>query len=234
MSTKVIKSSALFVESNVGAHYYAFSPEVNMSRYTEVMANIVLPTQLELDGTNPTTGDKYAYISLGIAQDASGNAVDMGICNHGSGWYPVYNDVVGGDTIHLTAYTAPSTATNAMIVVKPLTSTTLGFYVEFRNAAGNTVGTVFNQTITVTSHTWKRYYRFASLVGLNYNSESDSTYMLGGKFTSILMYDSVQGTYVPWGIPTTMTSNAWIAGYNKCQLPQYNSTTESFQIDHWA
>lgn len=232
-TTKVLKGKALFVESNTGSHYYAFSPSLSTSRYKEVMANIVLPTQLELKGTGSQV--KYAYISLGIGGPlAAGDAVDLGICNHGSGWYPVYNDVVGKTGKHYTDYTAPSTATNAMIVVKPIDSTHVGLYVEFRNAAGATVGKVFNQSIQVTKTNWSRYYRFASLLDFGSNPMNDSTYMIGGKFTSLQIYDSTAGKYLPWGIYTDYISDAWIVGFNKCQVLDITSTSETFRIDNWA
>lgn len=236
-TTKVLKGKALFVETDTGSHYYAFSPVLSTSRYKEVMANIVLPTQLELKGTGSEV--KYAYISLGIGGPlGAGDAVDLGICNHGSGWYPVYNDVqkpTEPKGEHFTDYLVKDgVASNAIIVVKPIDSTHVGLYVEFRNAAGATVGKVFDQSIQVTKTNWSRYYRFASLLGFDDNTMDDSTYMIGGKFTSLQIYDGTARKYLPWGIYTNYISNAWIVGFNKCQVLDITSTSETFRIDNWA
>ena len=223
----VLKGSALFTEQGVGAHYYAFSGYG--TGYSEAFSNIKLPT-----GFN-NRNIRNGYISLGVTGTAHG--VDMGLRNSGSGWHPYVYDV-GHNFSAFTQYTAPRTATNAVIVVKPISTTKIAMYIRFVNAAGQTVGTTFDRTITVSSGNFVysggriacRYYRFASLVPTGNDNQSDGTYMTGGQFTNCQLYN--RSNYVSWGINTPRVTNAWKVSSSKITLT-YGATNDSFNIRHF-
>lgn len=227
-----IKGSPLFNESNHGAYYYAFSGA--STTYSEAFANIKLPTSM-----NYANGTRHAFISLGIY--GSKHGIDLGIMNTGSGWYPVYYDVtVGGEVFP--AYTAPSNATNAKIVVKPVNNTTVHMYVQFLNSSGANVGTPFDKDIRVQAGNLTgtagniscRFYRFASLVPNNgVDNQRDSSYMLGGQFTNLGLYNKNSRAYDTWGIGTARVTNAWKCSPERITL-SYTANSDTFKIDHWA
>lgn len=229
----VVKGSALFQESAVGAHYYAFSDY--SSSYYEAFANIKLPTSY-----NNANNTRNGYISLGIYGSAHG--IDLGLKNDGSGWYP-YSYDVGQTFTDYTAYRAPSTATNAIITVNPVDTTTVRMYVQFLDSNGNNVGTAFNQNIAVASGNLQysggyiacRFYRFASLVPIppNPDNQKDSSYILGGQFTNCLLYQRSTSSYVSWGIDTARVTNAWKVSPERISL-SYSTYNDTFAIDHWA
>jgi hypothetical protein len=235
-----LKGTPRFEEENHGAHYYAYSPEISTSLYSEAFANIVLPTSLDNTpyGVPATYTKRNAYIALGISSPEGG--VDLGITNTGSGWKPVSYDVKSKVFTTYDNYIADSTATNALIVVKPVSSTKVGLYVNFVNSSGTSV-TMYDSSndgdITVGSRTtWNYYYRFASLVqdpGTATDYRTDSTYMLGGSFTNLGLYNTNTSSYSTWGINGTLIEKAWIMYYPKCQV-SYTSNSDSFTIDHWA
>lgn len=224
----VLKGSALFAESGAGAHYYAYSGYSNT--YSEAFANIKLPT-----GFNNNSGARNGYISLGIT--GSQHGIDLGLRNSGSGWHPCVYDV-GNTFTTFTAYTAPSTATNAIITVKPVNTTTVHLYVQFVNSSGTNVGTAFDRDITVSSGNLVssggkmmcRYYRFASLVPTgSTDNQSDGTYMTGGQITNCQLYNG--SSYVSWGISTARVTNAWKVSSSKISL-SYTTYNDTFAIRH--
>lgn len=223
----VIKGSALFTENGVGAHYYAYSGYSNT--YTEAFANIKLPT-----GFNNNNGARNGYISLGITGSVHG--IDMGLGNDGSGWHPVVYDV-GNKFTAFSEYTAPSNATNALITVKPVNSTTVHLYIQFLNSSGANVGRAFDRDITVESGNLVssggkmmcRYYRFASLVPVGTDNQSDGTYMTGGQIMNCQLYNG--SNYVSWGINTARVTNAWKVSSNKISL-SYTTYNDIFAIRH--
>ena len=223
----VIKGSALFTESGVGAHYYAYSGYSNT--YTEAFANIKLPT-----GFNNNNGARNGYISLGITGSVHG--IDMGLGNDGSGWHPIVYDV-GNKFTAFSEYTAPSNATNALITVKPVNSTTVHLYIQFLNSSGANVGRAFDRDITVESGNLVssggkmmcRYYRFDSLVPVGTDNQSDGTYMTGGQIMNCQLYNG--SNYVSWGINTARVTNAWKVSSNKISL-SYTTYNDIFAIRH--
>lgn len=223
----VIKGSALFTENGVGAHYYAYSGYSNT--YTEAFANIKLPT-----GFNNNNGARNGYISLGITGSVHG--IDMGLGNDGSGWHPIVYDV-GNKFTAFSEYTAPSNATNALITVKPVNSTTVHLYIQFLNSSGANVGRAFDRDITVESGNLVssggkmmcRYYRFASLVPVGTDNQSDGTYMTGGQIMNCQLYNG--SNYVSWGINTARVTNAWKVSSNKISL-SYTTYNDIFAIRH--
>ena len=233
-SVSVIKGSALFAESGAGAHYYAFSSQ--STTYTEAFVNVKLPTRLKTDTGN---GLRRAFISLGIHGNLRG--VDLGLKNDGDGWMPWYYDPTGNaGGGFVPSYVAPSTATNAVMTVKPVNTTTVEFYVRYTDANGNTVGDPFWRQITVGSGNFTavngkincKFYRFASLVPNGFaDNQMDSTYMLGGQFTNCQLYNGT--SYVAWGIGNTTITNAWKVSPERMTLT-YSGTTDSFGIDHWS
>lgn len=247
----ILKGSALFEEVNHGAHYYAYSPTLSTSQYTEVFANIVLPTSFQNIpvGSGYQYTRRHAFISLGIngyiSDCGTTVGVDAGITNRGSGWMPYYHDVastIPGKTDFSAIYpdyTAGSTATNAIIVVKPISNSSIGLYVRFVNSTGMTLVT-FNDTLSVNERdSWSQYYRFASLVPNAENVpdvRTDSTYMTGGKFINLGIYNAYQSAYYDWGIPATspaeLVENAWIMYSPRCQVTTTNNS-DAFKIDHY-
>ncbi len=240
-----IKGTAIFEEEGHGAHYYAFSDDLYTTTYSEAFANIVLPTTFQ---NIPSDGSaqysrRNGFISLGIY--GSGNGVDLGIVNKGNGWMPCYYDTKAYDIYgnhygaEFSSYMANSSATNAIIVAKPINSSTVGLYVQFLDANGNQVVEFSRNNLPVVSRTWSKYYRFASLVQdlpqTAPDDRTDGTYMLGGSFTNLALYNTTASSYYPWGIwttsPATLIHDAWIMYYPKCQVSTTNNS-DSFSIDH--
>lgn len=223
----VLKGRAFFSEKNVGGHYYAFSGYNNA--YGEAFANIKLPT-----GFNNKNGIRNGYVSLGLY--GSKHGVDLGLQNTGSGWRPYAYDV-GGKFTTFDAYKAPSGATNAIIVVKPVSTTKVHMYIQFKNASGGNVGNTFDRDISVASGNFVsssgkimcRYYRFASLVPTGTDNQSDGTYMTGGQFTNCQLHD--RSGYVSWGINTARVTDAWKVSSSKVTL-SYTTYNDTFSIRH--
>ena len=231
----VIKGSAQFYQSGAGAYYYAYSGQSTV--YSEAFANIKLPTSM-----NYANGTRHAFISLGIA--GNGAAIDLGLINTGIGWKPVYNEVANGtgygEIMH--SYVAPSNATNAKIVVKPVSTTKVHMYIQFLNSSGQNVGTAFDQDISLRYGSFSssggniscRYYRFASLVPNNgQDNQMDSSYMIGGQFTNLGLYNRNTSTYDTWGINTARVTDAWKVSPERITL-SYGSNYDTFKIDHWS
>lgn len=160
----------------------------------------------------------------------------MGLGNEGNGWYPCLYDV-NHNMLTFKDYIAPSNATNAKIVVKPVNTTTVHMYIQFLNSAGTNVGKTFDRDITVSSGNLVysggkimcRYYRFASLVPLATDNQSDGTYMTGGQITNCQLYNG--SNYVSWGIGTARVTNAWKVSSSKITL-SYTTYNDTFNIRH--
>lgn len=222
-----IKPPKLFAEYDKGAHYYAFS--VESTNYTEAFSNIKLPT-----GFN--NGNRNGYISLGIW---GSHGIDLGLCNEGNGWFPYIYDVNHSFSRYNDYYTAPSSAKNAIITVKPVSTTSVNMYVQFLNSSGTNVGNTFDRTITVSTNNLVysggkikcRFYRFASLVPLDgyTDNRSDGTSMTGGKFTNCQLYNG--SNYVSWGINTARMANVWRIYPGKISL-SYTTYNDTFSINH--
>ncbi len=223
----VLKNSARFKSTGAGAHYYVYSDYSNT--YSEAYTNVQLPT-----GFENNNGSRNGYVSLGITGSAHG--IDIGISNTGSGWFPYTYDV-GYTFTTFTDYTAPSTATNAIIMVKPVDTTTVHMYVQFLDASGNHVGLTFDRDIPVASGNLVsknnkmmcRFYRFASLVPVGTDNQSDGTYMTGGQFTECQLYNG--SNYVNWGIDSNLVTNAWIISSTKISV-DYATYNDTFSIYH--
>lgn len=224
----------VFKDEKKGGYFYAYSNQLSTKTYTEVFANIVLPTQLKLTATMP----RNAYLCLGIHGDSKG--VDIGLGNWGNGWCPFYQDTKDFSYGQLFSdYVAPSNATNALIVAKPVSNSQVHLYVQFQDANGNNVGKTFDRTLTVgaRSGAWNRYYRFASLVPRANNAvsnDSDETYMIGAKFTNSGIYNG--SSYSRWGTTgsPSLCEVAWVEGFPKAKLVNNVATGEEVRIDHWA
>lgn len=239
-------NKVIFEDEKAGGYYYAYSKELSTATYTEVFTNVVLPTRLK----QTAAISRNAYIAFGIrCKEAFG--VDMGLGNFGQGWFPCYYDCKPyAETIdengkkkelHYSQYfkefTAPSNATNAGIVIKPISNTKVHMYIQFQDANGKNVGQTFDRDLDVARRSgWNRYYRFASLIPSDSSpsNDSDETYMLGGKFTNTGIYNGK--TYVPWGITgsSSLCEVAWVETFPKAQLANITSSGEEFKIDHWA
>lgn len=140
------------------------------------------------------------------------------------------------------SYVAPSNATNAKIVVKPVSTTKVHMYIQFLNSSGQNVGTAFDQDISLRYGSFSssggniscRYYRFASLVPNNgQDNQMDSSYMIGGQFTNLGLYNRNTSTYDTWGINTARVTDAWKVSPERITL-SYGSNYDTFKIDHWS
>lgn len=228
-----IVGNAPYVDTNIGAYYYVYSGL--STTYSEAFANIKLPTSLNL-----ANGTRHACISLGIAGD--GVAIDLGLINVGNGWTPVYNEVLGTGGVGelFPEYTAPSTATNAKIVVKPVNSNTVHMYIQFLNASGQNVGTTSDRDITLEGSSFNssgtyipcQYYRFASLIPAGCpDNQSDGSYMIGGQFINLGLYNRNTSTYDTWGIETARVVSAYRVHPEHISL-NYGSNYDTFNINH--
>lgn len=228
----MIKGSYVFTpEQDKGAHFYAFS---SMSTtYTEAFANIVLPT-----GFNNANNTRNAYLCLGIQGTLGG--IDLGLQNVGTGWRPYYYDVAGKIGASYSAYTAPSSTTNAVIVVKPVNTTTVHMYIKYLDASGNQVG-MFDQDLPISSGNLTysngsiqcRYFRFASFVpnaNASGDNRTDGSYMTGGKFTNCQLYNG--SSYVSWGIKTARVVSAWEVYPDLIDLTYPTDYNDVFDIRH--
>lgn len=225
-----VKGTPIFTpEQNKGAHYYVFS--AYGTAYKGLFVNVKLPTAFN------TAGQRVGFLAVGLYGYLGG--VDLGLRNDGTGWMPCYWDTVGGAGANYTAYTAPATATNAIICADVTDSSTVYFYVKFLNAAGNTVGTTFEKQITVCSGNFTfsggravcRHYRFASLVpniGLADNRK-DGSYMRGAQFTNCQLYNG--SAYESWGISTDRVVSAWKVYPENITL-SWTTYNDVFNINH--
>lgn len=225
-----IKGTPLFRESGVGTHYYAFSGYG--TSFTSAFANIKLPT-----GFNNANHSRNGFVSLGIY--GSKHGIDLGLINEGNGWFPVYYDV-GVKAASFPEYIAPSTATNAIITVKPINTTTVHLYIQFLNASGQNVGGAFDSDIPVSSGNLTmasngriscRFYRFASLVPMpgTQDNQSDGTYMTGGQTLNCQLYNG--SSYVGWGMTSSNVTNAWKVSSSKITLT-YAGNNDTYNIRH--
>ena len=226
----VIKGSALFRESKVGAHYYAFS--AYSASYTSAFANIQLPT-----GFNNGGSLRNGFVCLGIY--GSNHGIDLGLINKGGGWVPYHYDVGHGSAYtYPDTYMAPPTATNAIITVKPVNTTTVHMYVQFTNSAGSYVGTPLDTDIRVSAGNLTtasngrincRFYRFASLVPYNDDNQSDGTYMTGGRSLYCQLYNG--SSYVGWGKDSSTMQNVWKISSDKISL-SFAGNNDTYSIRH--
>ena len=226
----VIKGSALFRERGVGAHYYAFS--TYSSSYTSAFANIQLPS-----GFNNNGNARNGFVCLGIY--GSDHGIDLGLINKGSGWVPYHYDVGHGSAYtYPDTYMAPSTATNAIITVKPVNTTTVHMYVQFTNSAGSYVGTPLDTDIRVSAGNLTtasngrincRFYRFASLVPYGSDNQSDGTYMTGGRSLYCQLYNG--SSYVGWGKDSSTMQNVWKVSSDKISL-SFAGNNDTYSIRH--
>lgn len=223
----ILKNSARFKSTGAGAHYYVYSDYGNT--YSEASANVLLPT-----GFENNHGARNGYISLGITGSVHG--IDVGIGNTGSGWFPYAYDVGAAFTTYKD-YLAPETATNAIISVKPVDTETVHMYVDFLDASGHHVGRTFDCDIKVTggnlvmqdNKIMCRFYRFASLVPVGEDDQSDGTYMTGGRFTQCRLYNGTG--HVSWGIDTDRVTDAWEISSSKISV-SYTTYHDTFDIHH--
>lgn len=225
-------------EFDAGAHYYAYSPIT--ADYAEAYTRVNLPTSLNRNNTN---SGRNAYISLGVFGTLGNYGVDLGIRNDGTGWHPYHYDVKSGNFVVYDEVTVGSTAKKAVIVATPITTTSIRLYVQFQNASGAEID-YFYQTINVASNNFSigyngyiacHYYRFASLV--NYpdepDNQEDGTYMLGGNFNGLALYNRNTSTYENWGMSSSLVNQAWeVSPENVTVSYTTGSDTESFNIDH--
>ena len=61
----------------------------------------------------------------------------------------------------------------------------------------------------------------------------DSSYMIGGQFTDLGLYNRNTSTYDTWGINTARVTDAWKVSPERITL-SYGSNYDTFKIDHWS
>ena len=61
----------------------------------------------------------------------------------------------------------------------------------------------------------------------------DSSYMIGGQFTNLGLYNRNTSTYDTWGINTARVTDAWKVSPERITL-SYGSNYDTFKIDHWS
>lgn len=190
------KGSYNFVEKS-GGYYYMYSPVT--SKYRSAYAYIVLPT-----GFN-RANHRNAFISLGMKGK---HGIDLGITNQGKGWCPYMSDFNASPhhTEIYDDYVAPSTAKGAIITIKPVNSTTVHLYIQFKDANDENVGKVFDKDIKVTSGNISvsneklsngQFYRFVSFITAGKDNQADGSYLTGGMFKNCQLYNGT--SYVSWG-----------------------------------
>lgn len=211
-----------------GGYYYVYSPMSNA--YQSTYANILLPT-----GLNRASGARNAYISMGIY--GSDHAIDLGICNRNGYWVPYYYEKGSEFVEESSTYAAPSTATSAQITVKPVNTTTVQLYVQWKDANNNNVGTTYNRQISVADGNLTlvngkiqcQFYRFASLVATGTDNQGDGSYMTGGMFRYCQLYNG--SSYVSWGIGTATVETCFLVSPSHTTLT-YSGQNDTFNIKH--
>ena len=67
------------------------------------------------------------------------------------------------------------------------------------------------------------------------DNQADGTYMLGGNFNGLALYNRNTSTYENWGMSSTLVEKAWKVSPEKVTVSYTSgSDTESFSIDHRA
>ena len=222
-----IKGTYHWIEQ-CGGYYYAYSAMSNT--YQSAYANILLPTSL-----NRANGKRNAYISLGIT--GSNHAIDLGICNRNGNWVPYYYEQGGEFVAESTTYAAPSTAKSAQITVKPIDTTTVQLYIQWQDANGNNVGTMYYKHITVFDGNLQmvngkikcKFFRFASLVPIGSDNQGDGSYMTGGMFRYCQLYTG--SNYVSWGIGASTVEHCFLVSPSHISLA-YSGQNDTFNIYH--
>ncbi len=135
-------------------------------------------------------------------------------------------------------------ATEAIIVATPLSSTMVRFYVQFKDANGNDIypdDDPFYVTEDIKPNNLSApngipacfYYRFASLVNLNVDvdNQNDGTYMIGGNFNGLALYNTATQQYENWGMSSNLVEKAWKVT-PECTTVSWSSDVETFNIRH--
>lgn len=98
----------------------------------------------------------------------------------------------------MTIMVAPSTAKGAIITIKPVNSTTVHLYIQFKDANDENVGKVFDKDIKVTSGNISvsneklsngQFYRFVSFITAGTDNQADGSYLTGGMFKNCQLYN---------------------------------------------
>lgn len=154
-------------------------------------------------------------------------------------WIPYYYDVGHGSAYtYPNTYKAPSNATNAIITVKPVNTTTVHLYVQFTNSSGSYVGTPLDTDISVSAGNLTtasngrincRFYRFASLVPYGTDNQSDGIYMTGGRSLYCQLYNG--SSYVGWGKDSSTMQNVWKVSSDKISL-SFVGNNDTYSIRH--
>lgn len=213
-----------------GGYYYVYAPMT--TAYQSTYANILLPT-----GLDRADGTRNAYISMGI-QGSSSHYIDLGICYRGNYWVPYYYEKGSSFVEEPSTYAAPPEAVSAQITVKPVSTTVVQLYVQWKDTSGNNVGTTYNKQISLAAGTLPtangkikcQFYRFASLVPKGSDDQGDGSYMTGGVFRYCQLYNG--SSYVSWGIGASATVySCFLVSPSHITLT-YSGQNDTFNIRH--
>ncbi len=245
-------------EQNRGSHYYVFSPlysTYTTPYYGEAYTRVQLPTSIDRGMDSQGNGLRNGFISLGIFGSLGNYGIDMGIQYTEDGWRPYVYDTFKATEKNPqeTGYywfddkfTIPDSkgATEAVMVATPIDTTTVQFYVQFKDANGNEfysskdpffklVPIKANNIATPGGIPACFYYRFASLVNIDENNDNqnDGTKMLGGNFNGLALYNTATRKYEDWGISTNLVEKAWKVT-PECVSVSWTSNSETFNINH--
>ena len=213
-------------ETKVGAHYYAYSKY--LVGYTEVTSFINLPEKL-----NTNNGKRNAYISFGVL--GLNGAIDMGIMNSGSGWWPYKYD---GNTKEFIAYKddfAPNGTKIIGIQIKVNEDRLSTFSLSFRNSNLTILKSFYKELncshilVYENNHVKNRFYRFASLVPVEQDNQTDGTYMIGGEFNDLTIVRDNNG--YDWGIALDDIDVAWKVSTKRINVT-HDERNDKFDIIH--
>lgn len=245
-SCVVIKGSVIGTPAYAeGAHYYAFSKTLDFSKYSSIMATVILPIKSNIVWTGDGKA-RNAYISFGMySQD--NYSCDMGLANiAGKGWHLYYGGSVCPETPHHSTIFPDSTAKVTLTAQwdqanSPSGKSRMVLYAKCLDKDGNPVTLPNGESFVywefdVTAHVWNRYFRFVSLLHTGDNSIDDGTKMMGTQFTSLGVYNETKKAYEAWGITasTNLLKDAWIVGYPNGSFTDgsITATSEIFNINN--
>ena len=215
-------------ETKVGAHYYAYSPY--QTGYSKVKGYITLPDKL-----NTNKGSRNAYISFGVS--GGYYSIDTGIRNNETlGWCPYHYDVNSSDFTVFDDNCAPPETSKVYIELEVTAERKVIFSLIYKDSSSKDLKT-FKEEINAShillldkdNNKLNRFYRFASLVNVGKDDQNDNTYMLGGKFTELIIVKD-DGEY-SWGIDSDDIEASWKVSDKRINF-SYTNNSDTFDIYH--
>ena len=213
-------------ETNVGAHYYAYSPY--SAEYSKVRVLLQLP-----DSINTNNGKRNAYISFGIIGINGG--INIGLINAGKGWRPFhyfiktqemfcYNEYCSNDETEFIEIEIEVTQERKLLASFTLKNSTL-FPLKNLNIEidASDILEYENDKVKV------RFFRFASLVPVGEDDQNDGTFVKNGKFTQLSIVKN--NITESWGISGNNIEISWLISSKRIKV-EYRKSEEKFSIIH--